>query len=160
MKIDLSSKGWGPMLAVIGMIIVGIAMAILCASVDAKPRPTPTPTPIVETTPSREALFATVEHISQLAKDALKNLDAEKASHLATDKTLVKATDQIVDLQKKVDAITLKLNTTQDKLDATSKTLWWYRLHWYGSWIIFIIGVLVCLIFAWLKWAGPIAAKL
>jgi hypothetical protein len=41
-----------------------------------------------------------------------------------------------------------------NKLD---KALWWYRLHWWGAWIMLGLGVLACAVFAFLKFSGRVA---
>jgi len=40
------------------------------------------------------------------------------------------------------------------------KSLSWYRWHWWGSWIVFGLGVLAVLILAFLKFTGKLVTKL
>ncbi len=118
-------------------------------------------------TPSRSDLLKTVQHIQALAKEQQVSLDNEKSSHKAVETALINATNSISVLQKQVQAQTDKLNSTQDKLDKCAKALWWYRLRWWGAWVVFGLGVIACLGLAFLKFTGrlalaaaPIAAKI
>lgn len=122
----------------------------------------PTPTP--EVTPSNAALRATVVHMQQLAKDQEANLAKEKQGHQAADtsleatsKSLADATSANLVLQKQVQIQTDKLNSTQDKLTAADKKLLWYRLHWWGAWLMLGLGVAACIFFAILKVTGKLA---
>jgi hypothetical protein len=47
-----------------------------------------------------------------------------------------------------------------DEWTADKEKLWWYRLHWWGSWIALGAGVLACVIFAIIKWGAKWTAKL
>lgn len=65
---------------------------------------------------------------------------------------------------KKGNKLANDYNTLSAKLDKAriqhakdTKTVWWYRLHWWGSWIVFGLGVLVCIGFAILRYTGRIA---
>lgn len=118
---------------------------------------TPAPTPKPETGPTRDQLFQTVDHIVRLSQDLQKNLDAEKAAHENTDISLKKATKENFDLQRKIDKDTSDFNTLKDKYASQSKKLAWYRWHWWGSWIIFGLGILACGFFAFLKLTGRLA---
>lgn len=117
-----------------------------------------------EPTPSNAALRATIEHIQRLSKDQQANLEKEKQGHQEADAsletsviTLSRATTQIIDLQKQVQAQTDKLNSTQDKLDKAAKALWWYRVHFFLGWIILGTGIAACIFFAFLKLTGRLA---
>lgn len=117
-----------------------------------------------EPTPSNAALRATVVHMQELAKDQQAQLEKEKSAHQqadatleATSSTLATATQQLIALQKQIQSQTDKLNSTQDKLDKASKALWWYRLHWWGAWVMLGLGVIACGIFAFLKLTGRLA---
>jgi cytoskeletal protein RodZ len=122
------------------------------------------PTPPPEATPSNAALRAIVEHMQRLAKDQQENLEKEKGGHQQADSslettstTLALATTQIITLQKQVNTQTDKLNSTQDKLDKAETALWWYRLHWWGAWVMLALGIAACLFFAFLKVTGRLA---
>lgn len=108
-------------------------------------------------TPTRADLLKTVQHIQSLAKEQQAALDNEKALHAAVEKALINATNAIAVLQKQVQDQTNKLNSTQDKLDKASKALWWYRLHWWGAWVMLGLGILACGAFAFLKFTGRLA---
>jgi hypothetical protein len=108
-------------------------------------------------TPTRADLLKTVQHIQALAKEQQKALDEEKAQHNIVTNALASAVTSIARLQEEVQAQTDKLNSTQDKLDKTAKTLWWYRLHFFLGWIILATGILACLVVAFLKFTGRLA---
>jgi hypothetical protein len=44
-----------------------------------------------------------------------------------------------------------------DRANKLDKALWWYRLHWWGAWIMLGLGILACAVFAFLKFSGRIA---
>lgn len=113
----------------------------------------PTPGP----TPSRADLLATVDHIQRLAQDAEANLAKEKDLHLQTANALTVTSKQLVDLQTRVNDVTDKANEYSAKYSAAEKSLWWYRLHWWGAWIMLGLGVLACAIVAFLKFTGKLA---
>ncbi len=107
--------------------------------------------------PTRADLLKTLQHISALAKEQQQALDQEKAAHAAVGAALGKATRDNTSLQTQNNPLTDKLNSTQDKLDKCAKALWYYRLHWWGAWIMLGLGVLACLVFAFLKFTGRLA---
>lgn len=121
----------------------------------AAPKSRPVPTP--EATPGRAELLATLDHISSLAKDAIGSLNAEKAAHAATEAGLQKANAENADLQKKIDKETVDFNDLKDKYAAVTKKLSWYRWHWWGSWIVFGLGILAVGFLAFLKFTGKLA---
>lgn len=137
------------------------AMFILSAAVSlGAPKPTPTPDQI----PSRNALLQTIDHIQRIAREQQDNLELEKKEHLKADKALEMVSSSLADattanlkLQVDIKKQTDKLNETQDKLDKTAKALWWYRLHWWGAWVMLGLGVLACAVFAFLKFTGRLA---
>ncbi|MGA3171405.1 MAG: hypothetical protein ABSE62_10360 [Chthoniobacteraceae bacterium] len=107
-------------------------------------------------------------------KDAQTHNAAVTAQLATTQGHLADATDQVTTLQGKVDLQTSALNqATNDKnaaltkLAKDDKALSWYRWHWWGSWIVFALGVIAAGIFAFLKFSGrlalavaPVAAKI
>ncbi len=113
-------------------------------------------------TPSKADLLKTVQHIQALAKEQQQELDQEKVQHAQVAQALSQATRDNTILQSRVNAITAKLNSTQDKLDKCAKNLWWWRLH---SLMMKILGGVLLLlvavfVFLWLtgRLAGAAAA--
>lgn len=131
-----------------------IAIFFITVTAIGAPKPPPTPDP---STISRADLLKTVVHIQQLAQEQQLDLDNEKASELKIGKALADATIENGVLQKQIQAQTDKLNLTQDKLDKAEKSLWWYRLHWWGAWVMLGLGVAACVFFAILKVTGKLA---
>ncbi len=108
-------------------------------------------------TPTRADLLKTVQHIQALSRAQEAVLEQEKAQHNIVTNALASAVGSIGVLQEQVQKQTDKLNATQDKLDKTAKALWWYRLHWWGAWIVFGLGVVACILLAFLKFTGRLA---
>jgi hypothetical protein len=100
--------------------------------------------------PTRDELLQTVKHIQSLAHDLQNDLDQEKAQHAITQNALDDANDRATELSKHDATVTAQLNTAE-------KSLWWYRLHWWGAWIALGTGVLACGILAFLKFTGRIS---
>jgi hypothetical protein len=46
--------------------------------------------------------------------------------------------------------------TERDKRIKDEASLHWYRMHWWGAWIVFGLGILACIILAVLKAAGKL----
>jgi hypothetical protein len=110
--------------------------------------------------PTRDQLLQTVRHIQSLAHDIQNDLDQEKAQHAITQKALDDANSRAETLAKHDATVTAQLNKAE-------KSLWWYRLHWWGAWIALGTGVIAICIVAFLKFTGrlslsaaQIAAKL
>jgi uncharacterized NAD(P)/FAD-binding protein YdhS len=122
--------------------------------------PSPTPKPSVNVDLSKvtaEDIRKTEEHRNALLAQQKSELEAEKADHLKVGTALAAATTANLDLQKKVDALNEHANKLQGSLDAANKKLWWYRLHWWGAWVMLGLGVAACLVFAFLKATGRLA---
>ena len=107
--------------------------------------------------PTRTELLQTVQHIERLSSQLQKDLDSEKNAHKQVEDALILGTKQNVTLQNQVNQVTDKLNSVQDQLDKAKKSLSWYRWHWWGSWVIFGLGIVACAIFAFLKFTGRLA---
>lgn len=94
-------------------------------------------------------------------------LDGLTQTLLDAGASVAKAEGNLTAADKKVETLTATLNATSEKLSKATKSLWWYRLHWWGSWFALGLGVLACIAFAFLKFTGrlalaaaPIAAKI
>jgi hypothetical protein len=105
----------------------------------------------------KDAIIATIKHQGQILADTkaenvmLKGLllDAVTSQNIALTAAggaLSKLTE-LVDHDAKVTA----------QLNKSNAALNWYRLHWWGSWIMLGLGVLACLVVAFLKFTGRLA---
>jgi hypothetical protein len=111
-----------------------------------------------ETGPTRQELLQTVDHIVRLSQDLQNTLNAEKAAHKGTETGLQEANLANAALQKQIDKNTRDCNKRIDQLNSAVKKLSWYRWHWWGSWIVFGLGVVAVGFFAFLKFTGRLAA--
>jgi hypothetical protein len=97
--------------------------------------------------------------LASILVDAWKKNGAAE-THLAETDTREVELEQ---KQKDYYANAWKLADTATGLNArlvdVEKKLWWYRLHWWGSWIALGIGVLGCVILALVKWGAKWTAK-
>lgn len=118
---------------------------------------TKTVTKNVDAVPSRADLLLTMDHIVSLVHETLADLQQEKGSHALTQKELDATKQADLKHQKEVETQTNKLNTLQDKYDAKSKKLLWYQFHYWGSWIIFGLGIAACIFLAVMKLTGRLA---
>lgn len=132
------------------------AIALAAPSRHARPTPSPVPPPS-EAGPSKQELFQTVDHIVRLSQDLQKNLEAEKSAHHSTDIELANAKAENAGLQKRIDKQTDDFNDTKDKYASAVKKLWWYRIHWFLGWIVFIVGILAGVAIWILKITGKLA---
>ncbi len=137
----------------------------------AAPSPTPFDVSKVDFSKiSKADIVKTIQSRERLHLELQQKFDDQQIHIVTQDKVLVQtaaalsdATTQNGILQKQVQAQTDKLNSTQDKLDKAAKALWWYRLHWWGAWVMLGLGILACGVFAFLKFTGRlsvIAAKI
>ncbi len=120
--------------------------------------PTPAPSSPPESVPSRQDLLKTVDHIVVLSQDLQRNLENEKGAHEATEIELIKGTKENANLQKQIDTQTVDFNALKDKYASQSKKLSWYRWHWWGSWVVFGLGIVAVGFLAFLKFTGKLAA--
>jgi hypothetical protein len=133
----------------------------------ATPSPTPIPFGISRAELSKipkADIEKTIQSRDQLHFELQQKFDDQQIHIVTQDKVLVQtaaalsnATVQNGILQKQVQDQTDKLNSTQDKLDKAAKALWWYRLHWWGAWVMLGLGILACGIFAFLKFTGRLS---
>src|SRR5581483_239750 len=100
--------------------------------------------------PTPDELLQTVKHIQSLARDVQSDLDKEKEQHALAQKALGEA-------NKRADKLAQHDKEVSDQLNDANKKLWWYRLHWWGSWIVLGIGVLLSIVFAFLKFTGRLS---
>lgn len=137
------------------LLLLGVTICI--GSAGAAPTPTPFPKAVIAGI-TYEDIVKTQEHRTQLVREELMGqLQAEKDSELKLAKSLSDTVQADLKHQKEVASQTAKLNSTQDKLDATAKKLWWYRVHFFLGWVLLISGLIACLLFAWAKMTGRLA---
>lgn len=80
--------------------------------------------------------------------------DADKAkADVEKDKT-----DYFGAAQKLANDAGADSQTKADTINKQSKTIWWYRLHFFLGWIILITGIAACALVAFLKFTGRLAA--
>jgi hypothetical protein len=113
---------------------------------------------------TREQMVATLKHVLRLYREAQEKIDrqehnlADASGSLkdglgATTKslnTIDNLTKEIGDLKKHDEKMTGCCNEC-------SKKLWWYRLRFWGAWIVFGLGVIACIVLAFLKFTGRLA---
>lgn len=105
----------------------------------------------------KEAIIATIKHQGQILEDTkaentlLKGLllDAVASQNIALTAT-GGALSKLTELEAHDAKVTAQLNKADTALN-------WYRLHWWGSWIMLGLGVLACLVVAFLKFTGRLA---
>ena len=119
---------------------------------------------MAESTPTQADIRATIVHMQNLARADEANLAkahddvaSTQAALAAAIGKLTQATRQIDAKQREVDALQTDRDRLKTELDAASSKLWWYRLHWWGAWIMLGLGLLACLAFAFLKFTGRLA---
>lgn len=132
----------------------------------AAPSPTPFDVSKVDLSKiSKADIVKTIQSRDRLHLELQQKFDDQQIHIVTQDKVLVQtasalsnATVQIGVLQKQIQEQTDKLNSTQDKLTKAEKALWWYRLRWWGAWVVFGLGIVACGLLAFLKFTGRLAA--
>jgi len=153
-------------LLIIGLFILLLIPLLMRAQ---SPPAVPTPTPFTISDAEikkigKDQIQATLKHVLQLYRDALaiierqkENLaDATKSQTGALDAT-AKSLSTLTDLQEQIGKLAKHDKEVTDKLNAASKKLWWYRLRFWGAWIVFGLGVIACIVLAFLKVTGRLA---
>lgn len=132
-------------------IALSLLLSVTCAV--AGPKPSPLPNTI-----TAADIAKTEQHRDQLVNQLQSELTSEKSDHLKVANSLADATKANLELQKKNDALAQTANTLSAKLSAAEKSLWWYRLNWWGAWVMLGLGIAACLFVAFLKYTGKLAA--
>jgi hypothetical protein len=106
----------------------------------------------------------TLEHREQLFREQQANFDQQQQHIVDQDLALVRASDAnaesilaLASYAKQVGELAAHDKKMTDALNACSKKLWWYRLHWWGAWIAFALGIVACIILAILKVTGRLS---
>jgi hypothetical protein len=149
-------------------VIFAILITIIAAgSASAVPTPSPTPFTISDSdlaklTPADIA--ATVRHEHELNGQLLQinakqrdELASVASSQTAALNASTSAIGQLASYAKQVTDLASHDATVTAQLNKAEKSLWWYRLHWWGAWIMLGLGVLACLVLAFLKFTGRLA---
>lgn len=112
-----------------------------------------------------------LKDIALTAKHLVKLYQDEHATRLSLEQNIKEATtfiggaisstsnglvhvDSLQDGIQKLADHDKKETERANKLD---KALWWYRLHWWGAWVMLGLGVVTCVLFAILKATGKIS---
>ncbi len=131
---------------------------------------TPTPTPAFSISDaelkkiSKDQILATVKHMRDLLNEAMATIEHQREQLLGTIDSLNLANNSTSTALNTITALTKQVQeVTKHDADETArankldKAVWWYRLHWWGAWIMLGLGVLACAVFAFLKLTGRLA---
>jgi len=121
----------------------------------------------VDLRPEIDAVKGQVTALEAAHGETVTHVAAAKTEHTALAVQLTEATAAKEELSKygpeyvaEVESATEERNKDQIKWAADSKALMWYRLHWWGAWIVAGLGVAACGFLAFLKFTGRLGAAL
>jgi chromosome segregation ATPase len=103
------------------------------------------PTLVAKVNELEGKLNETTQSQTKLESD-LQEADKAKAQ-VEKDKT-----DYFDSAQKLADAASQE----REKRIKAESSLHWYRMHWWGAWIVFGLGILACIVLAVLKFTGKL----
>lgn len=113
---------------------------------------------------TKDQIAATLKHVMVLYKDALliiarQSINLENAAgETATALTMQnRSLANMNDLQEEIRRLKKHDEDTTAALNKANKALWWYRLRFWGAWIVFGLGVLACIVLAFLKFTGRLS---
>lgn len=113
---------------------------------------------------SKDDIIATMKHRQQLDAEVISVLthqrDFLEQTISANAQALMEAKaaqNEIPKLKNEIEQLKKHDEDTTTRLNKANSALNWYRLRWWGSWIVFGLGVIVCILFFALKAAGKIA---
>lgn len=113
---------------------------------------------------SKADIIATVKHLIEINKTSLAVIDKQKTelADATTSQTKAlnantKSLEALTNLQKQITDLAEHDAAETARANKLDKAVWWYRLHWWGAWIMLGLGVVACGIFAFLKLTGRIA---
>ena len=113
---------------------------------------------------SKDQIIATVKHLIAINKELLATVERQKnnladATNSQTNalNAGTKSLEALTNLQTQIDTLAKHDKAETDRANKLDKALWWYRLHWWGAWIMLGLGVVACLVFAFLKFTGRLA---
>lgn len=118
----------------------------------------------VELRPEVEALKGEVDELKIDHDETVAHVTAAKGEQSTLAAQLEEANAAKNEVEKlspayfaDVDKLAARANTAETGWAKDSKSLAWYRLHWWGAWIIAGLGILVCIVLAFLKFTGRLA---
>jgi chromosome segregation ATPase len=121
----------------------------------------------VELRPEIEALKGEVEDLKTDHEETVSHVDAAVAEQKTLGAQLEEANAAKNEVAQygpeyfaKVDKLTDELNAAEVARAKDSKALLWYRLHWWAAWIVAGLGVVVCVVLAFLKATGRLALSI
>jgi hypothetical protein len=113
---------------------------------------------------SRDDMVKTLKHVLAMYKDALAVIARQNGNLAnATGETTNalgmqnRSLSNMNDLQEQIQSLKKHDEEMTAKVNTLSKALWWYRLHWWGAWVMLGLGVLACIVVAFLKFTGRLA---
>lgn len=135
--------------------------------VSAQPTPTPSDAPItddeVRNIPKaqivamlkheHDIMVAAVAQNQDLIERLKEASSANTLSLTATSGALI----EIPRLNKELGTVIAHDASETARANKLDKALWWYRVHWWGAWIMLGLGVAACLFFAFLKFTGRLS---
>jgi len=144
-------------------------LALLLFAAVSRTETTPTPAPYTISDAevsklSKEDIAKTAHHLVQMYQDEHKirldlqwNLDdATSKINIAVGNTTSGLT-HVDSLQSGIDQLAKHDQAETDRANKLDKAVWWYRLHWWGAWIMLGLGIAMCVLFAILKATGKIS---
>lgn len=88
---------------------------------------------------------------------AAQQQQQELEQHLAeADKARAEVEKDKADYFVKAEKLAEDATRENGKAVKAEKSLSWYRWHWWGSWIVLGVGIIACIIFAVIKFAGKL----
>ncbi len=113
---------------------------------------------------SKPEIIATVKHLIAINKDLLattqkQNIELAEAASAQTDAlaSQTNSLNALVNLQTQITTLAKHDASETARANKLDKAVWWYRLHWWGAWVMLGLGVAACLLFAFLKFTGRLA---
>jgi small-conductance mechanosensitive channel len=155
-------------------ILIAMAHCALAAGQKAPPPPQRAiPDEVIEKL-SRSEIVATVKHLIELSQQQQRVIEQQKndlasatGAQTGAFNAIASSLTEMTELQKQINGLAQHDASVTAKLNTAEKSLWWYRLHWWGAWIALALGVAACLFFygakllAWIiAKSAPVAAKL
>ena len=114
---------------------------------------------------SKADIVATVKHLIEINKTSLTVIEKQKneladatASQTNALNANTKSLEALTSLQKQITDLAKHDAAETARANKLDKAVWWYRLHWWGAWIMLGLGVVACGVFAFLKFTGRLAA--
>jgi hypothetical protein len=149
------------------LLAIFLAFLILLVVVAQGQTPTPSPYTISDAELAKipaSDIAKTAHHLVELYQDEHKqllelqaNLAAATASITATVSDTTNGLAHVTSLQQGIDVLAAHDKSETDRANKLDKALWWYRLHWWGAWIMLGLGIAACGLLAFLKFTGRLS---